>query len=286
MFNTNIIKALMLLPLGAACLASCSNEEYLGGYISTDGMGTVANVKATISSKMYPDATLPEGDIYGLSTGYSDNTSVNRQYVSKTLQDSVYSGLPIYLKASTTLQACYPYSGEEGSELTLPLSTAKQQSVEPVYFGMSDNVVPGTSNIIPVVLKNVYGNVVFSITVPEGETLRSYRLSNVYQNAVFNTIDGSFTYENNSSDLTGSVTGNTLSLVLIPQTVTADQNASITFVGKIRSYTIDLADMTVTSDETLSANVNLTDGIGTIEFTDGGAQWTNSNAGGDITSEK
>ena len=67
---------------GMLLLASCSNEEYLGGHYTTDGAGVATTITATA-----PDGeTWAAGTRVGISTGYAtyDASARNREYVSES----------------------------------------------------------------------------------------------------------------------------------------------------------------------------------------------------------
>ena len=85
------------------------------------------------------------------------------------------------------------------------------------------------------------------------------------------------------------VTGNdirSIDLQLIPQTITADAAvpAQVVLVGSIRSYTIDMGDITLTSGEVRQGTIDVTSGVGTLEFVPAGTAWTDSGIGGSVTS--
>ncbi len=272
---------LFLLPF----VFACSNEDYLGGQYVTDGAGVEISVTATAPEGMSWSA----GQQIGISASYAsfDATARNREYVSETGSNRFVqtTGDPIYVKGNTSIVAYFPYIGTDGAEPVITLFTADQAKVSDYYFAKADGVTISNGSLVNLVFHNALATLQFSINAPTGETIQSVRLSGFAQQAEVNpfTLDMKLSV---AEDLL--VTGSnlqTVTLRLIPQTVSTDADipARMVLVGSIRSYTIDLGDITLGGGETRQATVDVTDGVGSIEFVPDGSPWTDSGLGGDIS---
>lgn len=282
-------KAIGFLTLSLSCLftfTACSDEDYLGGHYTADGAGT----EVKITGKLASGEAFTEGSMIAVSTSYgsSDATARNRQYVcgADGTSFSAVADFPIYLKGNCKVVAYYPFEGEDGAENQLTLSTVNQNSIKDYYFAESDTLNAQTS-AVNLSFVSAYAKLAVNITAPEGEEISSWRLSGFAQTATINPYSLVATLDN-VEDITG--TGSNLkniSATLIPQTVSenADVPATLVLIGKKRSYRISLGTVTLTAGETLSANVDVTSGTATIEFTQNGSQWSDSGAGGNISSK-
>ena len=286
------LKNLYILPL-AACLfllGSCSNEDYLGGHYTTEGSGTLMHVTAQINAQSDPTLAWSEGDVIGIATGYGlyDATARNREYQcqsdGKTF--ACTTEYPMYIKGTTQVVAYYPFVGVDGAEPALSLNTKDQTAITDYLFAKSDVVSPETGDDVNLVFDYALARLTMTITAPAGETIKSYRLSGFAQQAQVDPYTLDYALDN-PEDLIG--TGDdikTISLKLIPQTVDTSSGvpAQLVLVGTSRSYTIDLSELDLQAGSVQSAVVDVTDGIGTIEFLSSGATWTDSGIGGDVSS--
>ena len=218
-------------------LASCSNEDYLGGHFTTDREGSMVNISAHITSELFQDKTFVAGDKIGITTSYNDNTSRNRSYTcaedGATFDATI--GVPIYIKGNGFISAYYPFMGEDGNEAIINLNTKDQSAIPPLFVANTNDIeLNVTSDLADV----------------------------VYNSA------------------------KVITLTLIPQIVTADSYdpAKIVILGTNRSYTVAMGEVSLVQDHMNEYNIDLTDGIGSIEFIPGGAQWTPSTGGGNISS--
>ena len=59
----------------------------------------------------------------------------------------------------------------------------------------------------------------------------------------------------------------------------------LVLIGNIRSYTIDMSDLQLEAGTSQEAIINVTDGIGTVDFIPGGSQWEDSGAGGAVKAQ-
>ncbi len=275
---------LLLGGVGGGLLTSCSNEDYLGGHVSTEGAGTQIQISATA-----PDGVeWAEGETIGISTsyGYYDATARNREYACQADGTTFMplAGEAIYLKGNATLLAYYPYSGTEGAEPIINLNTLDQTNIAPCYFATAENVGNNSGNV-NLSFKDAYATLRLSVTVPAGESIKSYRLSGYAQEA---EVDP-FTFSMKLSapdDMT--VTGNDIrdiTIRLIPQTIAADAAipARLVLVGALRSYTVDMSGVELKGGETHQAVIDVTGEVSTIEFVPGDSQWSDSGFGGNIT---
>lgn len=277
-----------LLPF----LAACSNEDYLGGHATTDGVGTMMNVTAQISAPANPSLAWAENDVIGIATSYGqyDATARNREYEcqsdGRTFMQT--TGYPIYVKGATNIVAYYPFVGTEGAEPTITLDTRNQQNITDYLFAKVENVTPQTGGNVNLVFDYALARLNVAITVPAGEQINSCRLTGFAQQATVDpyTLDLTLSAPEDLVVTANGVIQN-VSLKLIPQTVDPESGvaARLVLVGNIRSYAIDMSELTLTSGAEVRANVDVTDGIGAVEFVPGGSAWTDSGIGGDVSSK-
>lgn len=286
------LKNLYILPL-IICLfvlGSCSNEDYLGGHYTAEGSGTLMHVTAQINAQSNPTLVWSEGDVIGIAAGYGlyDATARNREYKcqadGKTF--SCTTEYPMYVKGTTQIVAYYPFVGMDGAEPALSLNTKNQTDITDYLVAKSDVVTRETGDHVNLVFDYMLARLQMTITAPAGETIKSYRLSGFAQQAQVDPYTLDLTLDN-PEDLVG--TGDdikTITLKLIPQTVDTNSGvpAQLVLVGTSRSYTIDFSDIDLQAGSVQSAVIDVTDGIGTIEFLPSGATWTDSGIGGEVSS--
>ena len=275
-----------LLPFFAAC----SDDDYLGGHYTEDGAGTQMNVTATINAETNPSLSWQEGDIIGISTGYGayDATARNRGYICQQDGSTFIQsdGNAMYVKGATNITAYYPYIGSDGAEPTITLDTRNQNNITDYLFAKAEGVTPANGSKVNLVFDYALARLQMKFTVPQGESIKSCRLTGFAQQATVDPYTLNATL-NAPEDLV--VTGNnitSLSLKLIPQTIEAMPAvpAQLILVGSIRSYTIDMSDLTFTGGELVQATVDVTSGVGTLEFVPTGAPWSDSGVGGNTNS--
>lgn len=269
----------------AAAVTSCSDEEYLGGHSTTAGAG----VATTITAAAPDGANWPAGMRIGISASNAthDVSVRNREYVSETGSSSFVqaSGNPIYVKGNISIVGYYPFTGTDGAEPVIILNTADQNDVTEYYFAKTDGVTLANGTQVNLNFHHALARMQVAIEAPAGESIKQVRVSGFSQQA---EVDPFTLGMKLSSPEDLVVTGDNMqnvTLWLIPQTVDTDAPlpAQMTFVGTIRSYTVDLGSVTLNSGDQLQASVNVTDGISTFEFVPVGSQWENSGLGGDYS---
>lgn len=281
-----------MLPVTVFLLfASCSNDEYLGGHATTDGAGVLMTVTAQINAQTNPALAWQANDVIGITTGYSlyDATSRNREYVcqsdGKTFAQR--TGYPIYVKGTTTIVGYWPFSGTDGAEPSLTLDTRDQSNVTEYLFAKAEHVTPQNGGSVNLVFDYVLAQLQLHFTTPAGERIKNFRLTGLSQQATVDPYTLDMTLEA-PEDLTQSGTNiQTATLKVIPQTVAADAAVPVQLVliGSLRSYTINMSDLELKAGSVVTANVNVTDGIGSVDFIPGGSVWENSGVGGDVSSK-
>lgn len=285
----NVLFALHSSLFVCAALFSCSNEDYLGGHVDTSGVGVKINVTASITDYDDADRKWQEGDAIAITTGYgsSDVTARNREYVCG--EDGVTftneSQSPLYIKGATDILAYYPYAGIDGAEPTITLNTKNQNEVTEYFFAKKTGVNRDNGSNVELAFSNALSRVDMVITAPEDETIIGYRLSGFAQ--VANVDPYTFGMELNApEDLTGrGVDITSLSLQLIPQTIDEEAGvpAQLVLIGVFRSYTIDMSKIQLVAGQKQLVKIDVTDGIGTVEFVPGGTQWNDSGLGGNVS---
>ena len=268
----------------AAALTACSNDDYLGGHYTTDGAGVVLNVTAQT------DKAWSEGDVIGIAAGYgqNDGTARNREYVCQADASSFKnkSGFPIYVKGNTCIVAYYPFVGTDGAEPTITLNTLNQDQVTDYYFAKAEGVTRQTSQV-NLAFKHALAEVTLKITAPSGESINSCRLSGFAQKATVNPYTLAKTLDAPEDLVVKGADMKSVTLKLIPQALSADGavKPQLVLIGSIRSYTIDMSKLQLEVGSSQEAIVNVTDGIGTVDFVPGDSKWEDSGAGGDVKAQ-
>ena len=268
----------------AAALTACSNDDYLGGHYTTEGAGTILNVTAQT------DKAWADGDIIGIAAGYgqNDGTARNREYVYQADASSFTnkSGYPIYVKGTTSIVAYYPFVGTDGAEPTIILNTLNQTQVTDYYFAKVEDVTRQTSEV-NLVFKHALAEVTLKITTPTDESIKSCRLSGFAQKAAVNPYTLAKTLDAPEDLVVKGADMKSVTLKLIPQALSADGavKPQLVLIGNIRSYTIDMSDLQLEAGTSQEAIINVTDGIGTVDFIPGGSQWEDSGAGGAVKAQ-
>ncbi|MBQ7420280.1 MAG: fimbrillin family protein [Prevotella sp.] len=286
-------KYIFMLPV-AACLclfSSCSNEDYLGGHATTEGAGTLMNVTAQISAQLNPGMTWSPNDVIGIATGYGlyDATARNREYVCQAdgMTFSQASGYPIYVKGTTDIVAYYPFVGSDGAEPTITLDTRDQSQITDFLFAKAEGVTPQNGGKVNLVFDYALARLNIAITAPAGEQITSCRLTGFAQQATVDPYSLDLTLEA-PEDLVISGNGTLQNVVLrlIPQTIDLESGvaANLVLVGNIRSYSIDMSELQLAHGADIQANVDVTDGVGSVEFVPVDATWNNSGIGGNVSS--
>jgi hypothetical protein len=282
-----IVYAAMGLPL-ADMVSSCSNEDYLGGdYSISEGAGTAVKITGELNAST--DLSFQEGDSISVTATYgiNDASACNRAYYycDSTTFSVDSSAYPLYVKGNCRLVAYYPFTGTDGAEPSLTLNTENQSNITNYYFAKSDSLTKD-AEAVHFNFVSAYAKFQFNITELDEEQISGYRLIGFSHSASVNPYDLSLALDA-VEDLSGTGSNmETILLKMIPQSrdTTSDVVPQIVLIGKKRSYTIDLNSVMLTAGKTLTANVDVTNGIGTVEFGNNGGQWTDSGVGGDITS--
>lgn len=268
----------------AAALTACSNDDYLGGHYTTDGAGVVLNITAQT------DKAWSEGDVIGIAAGYgqNDGTARNREYVCQADASSFKnkSGFPIYVKGNTCIVAYYPFVGTDGAEPTITLNTLNQDQVTDYYFAKAEGVTRQTSQV-NLAFKHALAEVTLKITAPSGESINSCRLSGFAQKATVNPYTLAKTLDAPEDLVVKGADMKSVTLKLIPQALSADGavKPQLVLIGSIRSYTIDMSKLQLEAGSSQETIVNVTDGIGTVDFVPGDSKWEDSGAGGDVKAQ-
>ena len=234
----------------AAALTACSNDDYLGGHYTTDGAGVVLNVTAQT------DKAWSEGDVIGIAAGYgqNDGTARNREYVCQADASS--------------------------------FKNKSQNQVTDYYFAKAEGVTRQTSQV-NLAFKHALAEVTLKITAPSGESINSCRLSGFAQKATVNPYTLAKTLDAPEDLVVKGADMKSVTLKLIPQALSADGavKPQLVLIGSIRSYTIDMSKLQLEAGSSQEAIVNVTDGIGTVDFVPGDSKWEDSGAGGDVKAQ-
>lgn len=287
------LKNICMLPV-AACLflfGSCSDEDYLGGHATTAGAGTQMTVTAQINAPLSPGLSWNENDIIGIAAGYGqyDATARNREYAcqadGRTFTQT--TGYPIYVKGATDIVAYFPYIGSDGAEPTITLDTRNQSAITDYLFAKAEGVTPQNGGNVNLVFDYALARLNMNITVPAGETIHGYRLVGFAQQATVDPYTLDMTLDAPEDLVYEGTDIRNITLRLIPQTVDTESgiDARLVLIGNIRSYSIDMSQTPLVAGQEQQATVDVTNGIGSIEFVPGGSAWTDSGLGGNVASK-
>ena len=281
----------LLCCIIVAALTACSNDDYLGGHYTTDGAGAMMNVTAQISATTDAGLAWTEGDVIGIAATYGlyDATARNRQYTcqadgSTFTQDA---GYPMYVKGATDIVAYWPFTGTDGAEPTLTLDTRDQSNITDYLFAKAMGVTPENGSNVHLVFDYVLARVKINITTPAGETIKECRLQGFAQQATVNPYTLERVLDNPEDLIIKGTNLTNIPLKLIPQEVsaTAAVPAQLVLIGNIRSYTLDMSGLQLKAGADVQVNVNVTDGTAYIDFVPGGSAWTDSGAGGNVSTD-
>jgi len=281
--------------LGALCigmiLASCSNDDYLGGHSTTDGAGAMMNVTAQISAATDAGLAWSEGDVIGIAATYGlyDATARNRQYTCQADGSTFVqsTGYPMYVKGATDIVAYWPFTGTDSAEPALTLDTRDQSNITDYLFAKATGVTPENGSNVHLVFDYALTRLKINITTPDGESIRECRLQGFSLLATVNPYTLESELESPEDLIIKDDDITSLSLKLIPQEVsaTAAVPAKLVLIGNIRSYTLDMSQLQLKAGAAVQANVNVTDGTAYIDFVPGGSAWTDSGVGGNVTTD-
>ena len=286
-------KNICMLPLAASLLllSSCSDEDYLGGHATTEGAGTLMTVTAQINAQLSPGLSWSADDVIGIATGYGqyDATARNRAYACQAdgRTFSPTTGYPIYVKGATDIVAYYPFIGSDGAEPTITLDTRNQSAVTDYLFAKAEGVTPQNGGNVNLVFDYALARLNMNITVPAGETIHGYRLVGFAQQATVDPYTLDMTLDAPEDLVYEGTDIRNITLRLIPQTVDTESgiDARLVLIGNIRSYSIDMSQTPLVAGQEQQATVDVTNGIGSIEFVPGGSAWTDSGLGGNVASK-
>ena len=166
------------------------------------------------------------------------------------------------------------------------MNTLNQTQVTDYYFAKVEDVTRQTSEV-NLVFKHALAEVTLKITTPTDESIKSCRLSGFAQKAAVNPYTLDKTLEAPEDLVVNGTNLKTITLKLIPQALSADGavKPQLVLIGNIRSYTIDMSDLQLEAGTSQEAIINVTDGIGTVDFIPGGSQWEDSGAGGAVKAQ-
>lgn len=251
-----------------ALLMSCSNEEYLGGYVNREGAGQMLQTVSASMDANVKDKAWDEGDVIAISTSYYDLSSQNRFYMRQ--KDGSFHNIngtePIYIKGMSNLVAYYPAQGADGAEPDIIINTQDQQNVTN-YLVATPVAVSKETTAVNFVFKHVTAFLNIDINTNGEDVITRYTLSGVNMRGVINPYTMEITPQY-ATDYSGTPKENNINLQLVPQTIDASSPtpAVLTLVGKKHTYSLPLGTLTLTSNVTSSYNVNIRDGIATVAF--------------------
>ena len=274
-------KYIYMLPV-AVCLmllTGCSDEDYLGGHATADGMGTLLGVTGQVDQSV--NTTFMAGDAIGIATSYAnhDQTARNRKYELQSDGRSFLpaNNLPIYVKGNTSVMAYYPFAGDDNAEPTLTLNTENQSATVDLLLAKVDGITIGNASSVNLNFKPALATLKVNIDAT-GETISEYLLSGFAQQGAVDPYSFEVT-PGVIKDIKGTGTAITSLLFhIVPQTV-ADGTAVLTLKGTVRTYRLSLGTVMLGLSESAQLNVNIADGMATYEFVPAGTQWEDSGLG-------
>ncbi len=263
----------------AATFAACSNEDYLGGHVNKDGAGTPLSSLTVQMGSTASDRSWSEGDQIGVSVSYYDLTAQNRSFLYEEDESafSAETGVPIYIKGACSVIAYWPYTGTDGAEPVFEIDTQDQDNIPDYLFAKTDGVNISNGSSVNLTFERVLANLKINITAPD-DVISKWILNGVYTDAVVNTYDLSLSLAGHK-ELSGSGTAVTqVDLKLLPQTVeSSEQEVTLVLFGQKRTYSFLLNEsqaLALTSAQTTTYNVDIKDGMTTVELVpEGTVDW-------------
>lgn len=254
-------------------LASCSNDDYLGGHVDRSGAGVaIQTLTAQMGSTVTSGKTSWEkDDQIGVSVSYYDITAQNRLYLcgedGKTFTPK--TGEPIYIKGATSVVAYYPFVGNDSAEPVVNVKTEDQSDITDYLVAKADGLNPSNGSTVNLDFQRILSALQINITASD-DNITKWVLSGINNNATLSTYTGELSIFD-KKDYSGTGTSITsISLTLLPQTLKGeDGDVTLTLYGSERSYVFILnkkETFTLTSAETKTVSVNISDGMGTIDL--------------------
>ena len=269
MVNDKMVnRSVLCILCSVLLLASCNQDDYLGGHYTTEGQGTQARIAAQTAPQQI-----------AVTTSYQDAGSLNRFYDRSEDGTNyiVHTGLPIYIKGEGSLVAYAPVIGIDGEEPAIELDASDQQNIIDYVYATA----PVTREQADVQLRfrHIYSRLHTSIKTASTEHIRKVILSGLSQTAIVNPYTWELTSLSAPADYTIVSSTDILAfdLTLIPQVVDSNSvvPAQLVIIGTNRYYEVDLGSITLISDEDPALTIDLTAPVPTVAFSSDGVTWTN-----------
>ena len=246
-----------------------------------DGRGQQAVLTGIVQSSLEPNRQWKAGDQVAVTTSYYDQSALNRIYTCAEDGQSFTpdTKVPIYIKGTGLLLAYYPVQGADGSEPeALSLSTV-DQSKPTSYLFAREPIQLGDSKV-QLHFRHILGQMKVNITALQpGEQIHTVVLKGFYHRASVDPYSWEvFLGNNNPEEYMFSQTEpvSSFTLTLIPQSIAAEaaEPAYLSLVGKKRTYDVALGDVTISSDQLLTASVDISGPAPSVDFSYETANWT------------
>lgn len=270
--KNQITSMLAIASITMAMTACTTNDDLLAGHRDDSGAGSSITLSAEISGNK---TSFISGDKIGVATSYTDANTLNREFVYDGTAFTATTGIPFYVKGNCNIVGYYPFTGEDSAEPTLTVSTSNQKDIQDIYLAELTGATRDTKNV-HLTFQPLLSKATLTVTVPQGEEMRSWRLSGLKQSASITPNTLALNLAAEAQDLTGILGSQqtaekdiTFTVRLIPQTA----DATLILIGKKRSYTISLGKITLTNGEHVNIHVNAADGTKYIEIVQDDAKW-------------
>lgn len=266
--------ALSVIPCAlfmSMVLASCSNDDYLGGHYTTDGAGSVLAVSSA-------NTTWSAGDSIGISTsaGASDASSRNRLFIvqpdGKTLLPA--NGEQLYIKGNAAVLAYYRVSntndttfvGMDGAEPLLKLNTTNQSNLVDYRLAKVEGVNPTNSQGVALNFQSgVLATLTFNIVTDGSDQISEWKVTGLAQTAIIEpysfdiALDEYIDFADKGTNITA------FSRKVIPQPVGEGQ-VKVILNGANRTYSVYMPATTIGNGANEVVTVRITDGKATVEL--------------------
>lgn len=262
-------------------MAGCNDDEYLSGYKSSEGAGSVLSV-------MSANKTWTAGEHIGLfsSTAATDASSRNRDFVvgadGRTLESNTAS--EFYVKGNISVLAYYPFVGADGAEPELLLSTLPGE-VKDYWLAKTNNVSISSAQNVQLNFSTCLSKMNVTLQVPAGENISRYVLSGIPRRGRIEPYSFAISpeYRENYEEEGSNITN--FSIDIIPQTL-SNGAAILTLKGQNRTYPIVFPAVTIAPNSVCNVTVNAESGQVNYEFINNGSVWNDSGLGDDNATSK
>ena len=278
------MKTLHLLIAGimiGTSLVSCSDDD--GG----ETVGSMLGLSIPAVAGIPGGTAWAVTDTVGIYCAYDDVSARNIPYVcsDEGALFGAVDGKDIFVKASTSLTAYYPFTGQSGVWQNPVINTLDQTTTVDWLFARIDHVGVGQSSDVTMNLKHVMSLLRLNL-ITAGQKALGVTISGLTHTGDFDTKTGIVSVADVPQDYVRTVSNgglNEMELILLPQTA---ENVGITVTtNRGKEYTASIPLLTMEPDRQYDYVFDLTVGEEPVVYLVPGSavKWGLDGTVGDIT---